>query len=542
MNPQALVSRTMPQSSSPALVSQDRLCQVLAFLLAGLFLVTALYVTHDLRPRAPDTIQYSDIARSLASGDGYTVGFIVLHPELYEHIERIPEMHGLLRPFVVAGLYRTLGVEPWVPSVPGFLYVALTSLVAFGFARTLFGPLAGLLACTFVLGSRSLWDWALFGLDDTGLAFYFLLSTWFFHLGLRREKDRWFVAAGVIAAVGLLEKLSGLILPGVFVATLATLRPWPAGTVVRRATFAVLPVLVALGLYLLRNHAAHGDWMFRFSPIEWQWKLHGHTRLTDLYVDAPSVPELFMELGPQRVFGLVATELRRLWTSATAEVPIWLGAVALVLCTVRRAFVAIVLWSLIGSAAFLCVLYHVEPRYLSMWIALLSVSAGGGVARMIEGVGRGMSRTATQWVGILVAVMIGGGTLHVLTSGIVPPLRGLLRSTAPRVCAGAIEYLEANASPGSPVLTNYPWLTRWFGGYPSVSIPGTRNRDIMTVLDHYGMEWVMVGPGGTPRWQRKLDYLFRASYGGTNVYEQKRCRVYRVGSRSRLGAPKRRRR
>ncbi len=522
----------MPATSTHWNANRDRLYRAAAILLVGLFAATALFVTHDLQARGPDTLQYNDIARSLARGDGYQVGFVILHPELYDSVERIPEMHGLLRPWVIAGLYGAFGIETWVPSVPGVLYVALTALVAFGFAQTLFGPLAGLLACAMILGSRALWSWALFGVDDTGLAFYFLLSTWLFYLGLRDDEDRWFAAAGLVAGVALLEKLSGLILPGMFVATLVTLRPWSARVTLRRAALAVVPVVFALGFYLLRNHEAHGGWMFRFSPIEWQWKLHGHSRLTRLYMDAPPVSELFQQIGPGAVVGLILTELRRLWTEATAEYPIWLGLAALALCGARRNFVVIALWTLLGSTAFLCVLYHVEPRYLSMLIALLSVSAAGGLVRLIDGVGRGPWRAAARWVGVGAALVVVGTTVQLLTAGVVVPTgRAYFRASNPPTCAGALEYLGQNVPAGAPVLSSHPWLTRWFGEHPSVSIPGTSNRHIATVLDHYGMEWVLVGPGRPKRQLGKLQRLFVGPYGGTVMYEGGGCRVYRVATR-----------
>lgn len=148
------------------------------------YLAVALGTMWRRSALSPDSLEYAAIARNLVEGHGFTVDLIAIHPSLSQSIRQVPEMHGLLLPLVLAGVFEVFGVDGGVVSLPGFVYVASTALVAFALGRAVFGGAAGLLACIMVLGSPSMSLWAYTGADDPGLAFFFAASFYFFYRGL----------------------------------------------------------------------------------------------------------------------------------------------------------------------------------------------------------------------------------------------------------------------------------------------------------------------------------------------------------------------
>jgi hypothetical protein len=225
----------------------------------------------------PDAAAYAVIARNLARGDGYTESFVPFHPGPYESVRHLPDLHGLLRPLVLAPLFAWLGPSATVVRVPSTLGTAATALVVFAFACRLFGPGAAFAAALLTLASPTLLAYAALGTDDTGFTALATATVALLVLALRERRPALLAAAGAVSAVAILEKPTGVFLPALGLGALAALGPaaGPRG----RALLAVLgPPLAAFAAYLARNVLAHGSPDFRFGGLEWIWRTRASRR------------------------------------------------------------------------------------------------------------------------------------------------------------------------------------------------------------------------------------------------------------------------
>ena len=148
-------------------------------------------------PLRPTALHNAIVARNLARGNGFEINMINHHVGRFADVEHVAEMHGMLQPVALAGLFALAGPERAMIRVPGFLYVALTGFVAFLYARRMFGTGAGLVAVALTLSSNLLWMWAWFGSDDAGFAFWFLLALYALDVAIEKRSLGRFAIAGL---------------------------------------------------------------------------------------------------------------------------------------------------------------------------------------------------------------------------------------------------------------------------------------------------------------------------------------------------------
>jgi hypothetical protein len=226
----------------------------------------ALHTTRGLSTAA-DAHQYLIVARSLVQGEGYTVPLVPFHAGYFDPVRHVPEMHGILRPLVLAALFAVGGVDASLARVPGMVYMAAAALVAFLFARRLFGPVAGLVACILTLTCLDLFKWAILGTDDVGFAFFFLSSVALLQRALRSGRDGDFLLAGAVAGLGGWRSLSASSRPPSFLAAALDWRRVGVTAVLRRGALLVVPFALCLRSHFLRNAASYGDPMFRLGAL-----------------------------------------------------------------------------------------------------------------------------------------------------------------------------------------------------------------------------------------------------------------------------------
>ena len=276
--------------------------------LCALWFAGLLWITHGHHPVSPDSLHSAIVARNLARGDGFTIDIVPFHVGRLPAVEHVSEMHGILQPVALAGLFALAGPEQALVRVPGFAYLALTGFVSFLYARRLFGTGAALAACALTLSSSLLFLWAWFGTDDAGFAFWFLLAIYALDVALEQRSGRSFALAGLAAGVALLQKLSGLILLAPLLA-IALERGAPLRSRLRWAACWLAPFGFALAVHFARNRIATGGFGFRFGPIGWIYKAQGLEAYFGVYDSLPSLGALLRSIGGER---LLAIELGQL--------------------------------------------------------------------------------------------------------------------------------------------------------------------------------------------------------------------------------------
>jgi hypothetical protein len=487
--------------------SGRRSALVLAAALCVAYFGVAAWASKGFQPLPPDTLDYANRARNLVRGNGYVIDFVQIHVGLHESVRHVPEMHGILQGLVFASLFAVFGIEASVVRLPGFAYVALTALIAFRLARHLYGSAAGLLACLLSLTNTSLFAWAWWGADDVGHAFFSFCSLLLLYLGLIHRQDRFFAMSGLLAGVALLQKLTALTLLGVFL--IVPFLAWRAtrATVLRWTTCLVTPLVVAMLLYVARNLWLYGSLTFPWGPIAWIWKSQGWEGAFALYEQPPELASVLASIGWRNVleimrahfvgflqaaFGLLplfeSDPLRRLTTPAFVSA---LGILTIPTHLRRsREFAVICGVAVLGTVAFVCCV-HMEARYLSPFVPLLSVSLSGAMLERANSGRRGGR-------GALRRVLWGVALVGIVGMSCVAFAREVSRVTTvepPRaVCSDAVAWLRDQAEPTGPILTFDPWGLSWDLDRSSVVIPSGGTEPLLKVARHYGASWLVLQP------------------------------------------------
>jgi hypothetical protein len=500
----------------------------------------ALHATRAVQPLPPDAAHAAVVARNIVTGLGYTIDWIPYHFGLRDGVRQVPEWHGILRAPVLATLFAAFGIRDEPVRIPGLTFSAATGLVAFAFARTLFGTTAGWLACLITLSSAPLLFWGWVGTDDTGFAFFFLTTIYLCHLGLT-STPRYLKWAGLVGGLALLEKQTGFFLSGVFLVVLWLGR----SRGIRTASTAVWlygPFLLALGAYLLRNYAAHGDISFRLGPLNWLYKAHGMAALYRLYEPPPTLGEVIASLGPARALEIVQEQvgkfLEAVFMPPRNGVPYWprpeVGGLNLlapgipsVAFHLRRnpTFFWLAVASIAGSIVFVCGLYSVEKRYFLMLIPLAAVSLAGVIAYGLESRASGALGFAKRGGAMAAAlsVVVYAAAFGARMSRLPSPARDHREG-----CRAAVAWIRENVPPEDVILTPDPWWTSWVTERLTVMSPAGGLKVLRRVGRHYDADWALYPPLGKAARLKIWKDLHRAprQLMTARAFSQDGCIVY----------------
>jgi len=522
----------------------NRIVVGIAYGLCAITLALSLYATRTPSRLLPDAAHAAVVARNLVRGDGYWIDFVPFHAGHFESVRHVPEMHGLLQPVVLAPFFALFGVEDASVRIPGLVYVALTGLVAFYFARRLFGELAGLAACVVSLSSATLFWIGAQGLDDAGFAFFALFGVSLLERAVAGQRPRDFALAGALLGLALLAKPLGLFLPGLLLVSLLRLRDRGARDVLRGCALFALPFAAALTVYLLRNYLAHGGLGFRFGALEWVFKTAGFEGFFALHPVPPTLGEVVAPLGFAGVVALQWEQVQRFLEQALGPShhplrlamvsPWWLTplgiASALLHLRARPVFACLVLLCVLGSVAFVSLLYHFEARYFAMLGPLFAVSVAG-----LPALGRGL---ASRWRRASAALQLGAWLL--IAALAVQNASQLLRPGGvtqvripkPPLCPQAVEWIRASTAADDAVLVLHPASYAWRLERPTVMIPSGGLAPILEVSRRYDARWllghrVLIRPWTSASLQGLQDER-GAGYAIEEVFAADGCRVHRI--------------
>jgi hypothetical protein len=520
-----------------------------------LWLVGVLWISRGHYPASPDTFHHGIVARNLVRGDGFKINMIQYHVGRFADVEHVPEMHGILQPIALAGLFAFAGPQRALFRVPGFVYVSLTGFVAFLFARRVFGTGAGLVACALTLSSNLLLFWAWFGEDDAGFACWFLVALYSLDVAIEKRSDRRFAVAGLAAAFALLQKLSGMILLAPMLAILLD-RGTSLRSRLRSLAIWLAPWSLALALCLARNQVASGGWMFRFGPIDWIYKARGLEAFFGVYDSMPSLFSVLDSLGFERVISIVLKQLADFARAALWPAPIFgfdpmhrimapaflsiVGLAALALHARRRPrFAALFALSLLGAVGFVCGIWHFEVRFFTLLVPLLAISIGGAVAagRPAAQAPRSVAfARVTAGVGLaLVALSVWA---FVLALQVIPSFAG------PEPCGAARDWIRRETAASDRILTFDPWTTSWETERATIVVPSGPRSDVEKVIAWYRPTWLFFEPRPLRFFSlRRIQAMVAnptAAFSASRVFVDGDCAIYRIatsGSGTTLNVP-----
>ncbi len=509
----------------------------------ALWLFCALWITRDHYPVSPDTLHHGIVARNLARGNGFTINMIHYHVGQHAEVEHVPEMHAILQPVALAGLFALFGPEQAMFRVPGFTYMALTGFVAFLYARRGFGAGAGLVACTLTLASSLLAQWAWIGSDDAGFAFWFLVAVFALDVAIEKRSARGFALAGLAAALALLQKLSGMILLAPMLA-IALNRETSVRTRLRWTASWLAPFALAFGLNAVRNRIASGGWGFRFGSIGWIYKTQGIEAYYGVYDPIPSLASVLGSIGSERVISVIRDQLEVFARAVLSPTPVFavdplnrlmapgflslLALLALAIHARRRPrFAVLATLSLLGSVGFICGIWHYEIRYFTQLVPLFAISISGSIvpkesfAQPRRQTAFAMALSATGLAIVALSVGLFARSLQTI------PLFG-----GAAACSRALAWIRSETAPNDRILTIDPWTTTWETQRASIVVPFGPREDVEKVIAWYHPTWLLVQPRLLrPRSTQRIQEMLAnptATFSASPVLVDGACSVHRI--------------
>jgi hypothetical protein len=441
----------------------------------------------------PDAEAYAVIGRNLARGEGYTESFVPFHAGPFESVRHLPDLHGLLRPLVLAPLFAWLGPSGVAVRIPATVATAGMAFVVFALGRRLFGSPPAFLAALVVLASPSLLWLSTIATDDTGFALLALATLALLTLAAHERRPSLLVGAGLLTGVAILEKPIGIFLPALGLVALLALRR-TTGVTGATVTALVLPPALAFAVFLVRNLMAHGSLDFRFGGLEWIWKDARFEGMMALYDRAPTSLETIRRLGMARVLEITGEQLAWYVRATFAlhpvvragfgdvfrvvAVPAFLPLLALVpLPWIARrvpSLAALVATTFVAAPAVVCTLWHPEPRYFAVFVPLAALVLAGTLGRSRAG------------LAMMVALVL------VSAAGFVGAARVLGR-LPPHQCLPVLRQLAEAGTPGR-ILTFDPWTVAWLADREAVMIPSGGLDAIARVARRYDTRLMLIHP------------------------------------------------
>jgi hypothetical protein len=538
MGPDATALADRPPNEDASAMRRDRLHLLVASSLSIVFLVCAILRIRDATVIAPDGANYGVVARNLFRGDGYTESLVPFHAGTYDAVRHLPEMHGLLRPLELVPLFALLGVGGLPLRVPGLVYTALAGIVVFGWTRRLFGTAPAYLALALTLLNGTLFFYSVLATDDSGFAFYFIATLALLWRAMQEPRAGRFALAGIVAAVGMLEKPTGVMSLFLCVPAALWLREvaWP--TAIRCLAAFAGGMLVVAALYATRNYVAHGSVGFRITPLDWRWRVEGVEGMMRSFDEAPTLLATLREIGRPAIVAIVSNQASQFFDAVirfgpttdglpfrVLTVPAFLpvlGLCGIVLQAKREpALSALLAASVVGAFFVVCVLWHFELRYLTMLVPLFSI----GVAGFVAWIARRGRLAAFVCAVAAVAVVVASANAFATAGRIVARLSG------PPQCAGALEWIAAETTTRDRFLTFDPWFVAWAADRETIMIPTGGPAVIERVARRYDAHWLLAQPAPyRPATNRVVEALEAGSSDLrlTLRYGDRECRVYRV--------------
>jgi hypothetical protein len=518
-----------PVKAPSALRDRDLIVVVAA---AAASAVLSLSLTPHGAPLPPDAIEYASVAKNVARGRGFTIDFVEFHPGLLSSIRHPMELHGVLTALLLAPLFRVWGAAPAFVRIPGIVECAALVVAVFVLARAVFGRRAGFLAASlFLLRGDFIGD-ALLGGDDVGWALFSTLAVHYFLRGLRGPDARLLWAAGGFAGWATLQKYTGILLPLVFAPIVVASRT-SRRSMLRDLTAVASPVALAASVYAWKNHVTYGKWGFRFTALDWLSR-EGLSAYFAYYETTPKLADVWERMGALRVLDLCAVQLAALLRLAADNWRTTFGGIVALIWMIRQkpAFAGVALLYSGGLAAVVCVLYHVEPRYLFALVPLFYVAMAGAAVQLLDRVAARLPHYAVPYAGAAAALALAALFVRATTELVLTERKLDEIATGKGACDDAFGFIKSSVSLDDPVVSSSPWYVTWATERPSVAAPTNGAQALAKVTDYYGARWAITGlpTFGGADVEADLAALPSAQGGfrATLAFDGAACDVYRL--------------
>jgi hypothetical protein len=471
--------------------------------LAG-FLLYLPIVTTTLQ-LGPDPIDYLDLGRHLAAGQGYVLAIKAYFFGEPAVVHQALDQRAPLYPLLVALLFR-LGLDEYAVQVVNAALAATCAALVYALGSRLFDRRTGLLAGLLAAASPAMLIHSALPMTEPLALCLTLAPTWLLLRDLDHPTPRSFGLAGLLLGLAYLTRpvtlpMGAALLLGVVLATRPRMRA------PRRALLRPLLVLVACAALFVLPITAYSlatRGTLSYLSNAWYSVLDEQQLISEATLQPLPAPAAFLRDNAAAVAATILRKARQylalLFLDDRWLLPLVLAWPAVLLALFRRQYPRAALPVLLLAAANFLVyalswMFYAR-RFMLLTLLLLLPFAVDGLRRL--GLDRRLPRLpALRALDLLVALVIlfwlqtfvqqyqglfreaGGGDLVGTRTA-----QGL-RWTGPpswvedRELRPILDWVQANTDPGDTVAARYPHPYTFFAGRPSVQLP--RNLDPLTL-------------------------------------------------------------
>jgi|GEM_PF-3973047 len=533
------------EQSSAKRAKVEHVATLVAVVLCVGFAVTSHVRCHVLAV-TPDSAYYSIVARNLVRGDGYKTSFVLYHLAWYDSADHVPDLHGILQPFLLAlGYSVARSEESWVYMKVGIVLLSLTGFVTYELGRFLFSWQVGLLACGLTLLSPQLFLTMIAGADDLGFVMFITMFIYSYLRGLQCDQSGWLALAGIAGGLAVLQKFLGVVLVTMAVPVLVVSRAPRMLRRVAQSAIVCLPVMLAICAYFARNAAVYGEWQFRSSVHMRVLIDHGEEAACALLQD-PNLPGMLARSSGDLIWaisaGTVSAFMPSFWTDPYLLLLGWPAGVLIarsillailvvagIIAAVRSRPNLAWTWILLAclSAGLVKVAWHYEARYFSMLIPITLVLFIG----FFHDLWRSLHDRRSKLALFVIVCSLVGIAAPILSWPRLAATACLSSSGVQPWCRDTLSWLSKNTPDEAVVLTSDPTAVALNAGRRAVMLPAGGTGAIREVIKHYGVTWVLVSHmPPRPLTSRHL-WEFLTAAEADREFEAGECTAFRIQSR-----------
>ncbi len=487
---------------------------------------------------------YSDnaiVARNLVRGRGWVVDYVSQFYFLYDGLTRPQETWPLLQPVWIAPFFALFGPTAWAAKLPNFIFDLILLGLIYNVGRWWWDRRVGVTAAILVLTNYLFFRLSIYVTNDLGFVVFNLAAI---ATLLRSQTDpthhwRWLLISAVCTGLMMLQKPSGAMFAlgmglwqvALLANTLRTTIDWSQRWQQLRVGIWPIVVWSALALlilspYLVRNLLLFGKPVYSTESYDaWVLDYRGVSgdAWSEIYrvftpeLGGPGLPDRswIMRWGFDATLTKFENQVRELrayimpaWPGAPEPLaalfshdarkniltPLgsWLALVGLIAAIGhRRRWLSLMVFAYTPYIVFMLTYWRTnEERYWVMlipWLALLA-------AWMIwAGYDRLAAIGDRRWapLGLVLALT----AIVTIVAGSQADINDKVRNE-PRIWQqdlAAYEWLQANTSPDTVIMTRLPWQVNWHTERPAVMIPNTDDRELLLrIARYYGAKYLVL--------------------------------------------------
>lgn len=473
---------------------------LLALMLFGAMALVYLVYNVSRFERLSDinAMDYAQIARHVARGEGFTTSFI--KPLSLVHVRRVQRHPDLTYPPLhilwTAGMLKLLGAtDRAVSHASGFAFV-LTIPLVFWLALRMFDWRTAVLATTLCGTHITLLRYAVSGLEASllGLLVTALILVLYTLTTTEKRELAWVAAAGVLMGLVYLTKYIWIVAALPVIVFLSLVRPerrW-----LRVGVFVLLIIVIAAP-WLYRNWAITGNPFFTLRTYEMfgQTRAHPANTIYRTFRDHYQSYLSFAVSNPRAIFEKVRQGMTTFYASFPSMLGVFVTPFFIVAIMVRLGVPAVerlrlLIYALLIVVAFALSFVIAAPRLLSPLAPTMIVIATAFFWRLLDARTSNLDeRTRGRWVTFAVALLV-LLQIHPFITAVTPDIPyERIGDTPLEIAATQVNHLTEG-----PVLTDVPWVVAWRADRDAIWVPQTQT-DLRKMEEAVGrFRWLFLSP------------------------------------------------